>query len=147
MPTFASWLTIATAVRMAMAVPRWHPSIADLKPFGDGTLTMPPAAGARLVRCNNETDVFEHTVADPGPGRAAAMTFMYLLSGKESYGRYIADNIILRYYLDGSHTPSLEFKAGAAAGTFVHLEDPSYYATGWNASKKGPGGERSHVSH
>eukprot|EP00729_Bicosta_minor_P004501 gene4501-32576_t len=63
------------------------------------------------------------------PYCAAMMTFLWSTGGKEVHGRFINDNVIMRYYLDDATEPSLEFFPGAASGSFVNLESLDYYTT------------------
>ena len=66
-------------------------------------------------------------------------TFLWTTGGKTHAGRFLNDNTIIRYYLDDSATPQLEFFMGAAAGSFVHLESKSYYSTQYDGKTGRPG--------
>ena len=131
-------LRFLLALSLAVGAPV-PPTLAGVQTFSGGTYDQ-RGYHAGAIFAANETLAFEHTIAQPGPGRAAMMTFVYVLGGKDAAGRYLGDNTVLRYYLDGASVPSLEFKPGAAAGSFVHLEPPEYYAQSWNASARGPAG-------
>lgn len=62
------------------------------------------------------------------------MTFLWTTGGKERHGRFIYDNVILRYYIDGQTEPDLEFFQGAGAGSFIHLESQQFVAPSSNPS-------------
>ena len=47
------------------------------------------------------------------------MTFLWTTGGKEVHGRFINDNVIMRYYLDDATEPSLEFFSGAVSYAFT----------------------------
>lgn len=67
------------------------------------------------------------------------MTFLWTVGGKERHGRFIYDNVIIRYYIDGGVAPQLEFFQGAAAGSFVHQESQEYYLTSYDPKTGQPG--------
>jgi hypothetical protein len=117
------------------------PSLAELTTFGGTSSRLDGKVTADLFT-TNETEVYAHDVS-PGcaasPSCAALMTFLWTVGGKERHGRFIYDNVIIRYYIDGGTTPQLEFFQGAAAGSFVHLESKDYYLTSYDPKTGQPG--------
>lgn len=94
--------------------------LAGLKTFG-GTSHSPDGITSQLFT-TNETAVYSYNVSTTcanSASCAALMTFLWTVGGKERHGRFIYDNVIMRYYLDDATEPQLEFFQGAAAGSFV----------------------------
>ena len=107
--------------------------LAGVKTFGGSSLSEKGVA-ARIFP-TNETELWSHSVSPScasSPTCAALMTFLWTVGGKECHGRFIYDNVIIRYYLDGATTAQLEFFQGAAAGSFVHLESKDYYTSSYD---------------
>ena len=114
--------------------------LAGLKTFG-GTSEAGGGVTA-LLYTTNETEVWSYNVSSDcaaSPTCAALMTFLWTVGGKEVHGRFIYDNVILRYYLDDQTEPQLEFFQGAAAGSLVHLESKDYYFSSYDAKTGKPG--------
>lgn len=109
--------------------------LAGLRTFGGSTGS---AAGITAhVFTTNETNIFSYNVSSDCASSstcAAQTTFLWTTGGKERHGRFINDNIILRYYIDGAPSAQLQFFQGAAAGSFVNLESLSYYLTQYNST-------------
>lgn len=107
--------------------------LAGVKTFG-GTSLSDQGVAARIFS-TNETELWSYSVSPACASSstcAALMTFLWTVGGKECHGRFIYDNVIIRYYLDGATTAQLEFFQGAAAGSFVHLESKDYYTSSYD---------------
>ena len=116
--------------------------LAGLKTFG-GTSEADKTGVTTGLFTYNETEVWSYDVSPAcaaSPSCAAMMTFLWSVGGKERHGRFIYDNVIIRYYLDGQTEPQLEFFQGAAAGSFVHLESKDYYLSEYDVKTGKPGG-------
>jgi len=109
------------------------PLLTKLKTFAGGTYEDFDG----YVYAANETVIFSHKVRSSAS--AGLMTFADFTSGKNNVGRFIGDNVIIRYYIDDDVKPLLEFVPGAAAGSFVHLEGLNYYTTKYDPRTGGPG--------
>ena len=83
-------------------------------------------AGKAYSVAQNETTAFSHALGD---GVTAGMvTYFWLTSGPTDFlGRYVTDNLIVRYYIDDEPEASLVFTPAMMAGSGVGLEHLSYY--------------------
>jgi hypothetical protein len=60
----------------------------------------------------NETQMYSYDVSADcaaSPSCAAQTNFLWTTGGKERVGRFMNDNVVIRYYLDGALDPQLEF--------------------------------------
>ena len=80
-----------------------------------------PTSPARAVAIASKgTQVFEHILAPPDS--TGLLTYMWIESGNFYADRYIGDNLIMRYYVDGEAHASLEFTPSMMAGSGIGLE-------------------------
>ena len=64
---------------------------------------------------HSETELFSHNISDPN--HVGVMTHFWMETGRGPQGRYICDNNIIRYYIDGERIASLQFTPSMAAGS------------------------------
>ena len=86
-------------------------------------------AGKAYSVAQNETTAFSHALGD---GVTAGMvTYFWLTSGPTDFlGRYVTDNLIVRYYIDDEPEASLVFTPAMMAGSGVGLEHLTCRTTG-----------------
>ena len=84
---------------------------------------------------HSETELFSHNISDPN--HVGVMTHFWMETGRGPQGRYICDNNIIRYYIDGERIASLQFTPSMAAGSAVGREPLSYYLQNQNATPRG----------
>ena len=83
-----------------------------------------------------ELALFNHTIQTPaGIAHGAYLNHFWSAGGKGAVGMYIADTQIVRYYIDGEATASIEFTPSMAAGSGIGFEGLDYYASGLNAKE------------
>ena len=127
-----AWRAVATALA---ALQLATTGTGAIRPFGyrsyQGEL---PNRGINAT----ERTIFMHSLASASD--VGMLTYSWIETGNSALDRYIGDNLLLRYYVDGETDAVVVFTPAMGAGSSVGLESAEYY--GRNASSGEPCGPR-----
>ncbi len=108
----------------AVLAPLLAAAAVELRTFGTGR-------SAFVIAPSNETDIFSYHLSDASS--SGVLTHFWITGGTSE----AADNMTVRYYVDGENTPSIEFKPPMAAGVGFDDQTVFGHAKAGRASTRG----------